>query len=102
MTVPTAIQVHEALTLLGTTADEVAAFLRTAGIHGRRCNSNECPIAEYLNAQFPGNKFAVGTSGVYWARHGLSEQHTAQPRPVWDFRGQFDKGYYPYLNKIGA
>lgn len=47
-TVPTRKWLKQLLRGLGTTADEVAATLRAAGIKGSRIDAHDCPGARYI------------------------------------------------------
>lgn len=48
-------QLRTFLDSLGSTPDEVAGSLRARGVKGSRCTGNSCPIANAIEAEFPGS-----------------------------------------------
>lgn len=93
MTVVTKDLLTERLNALGSTPDEVADTLRFAGYKGDHAPNN-CPVANYLRDQFPGEYVSVG-----WVAQ-VQNQLMMLPSPVETFVTRFDDGKYPKLETL--
>jgi hypothetical protein len=96
---------------LGTTADEIAATLRAAGVKGSRTDAHDCPGAGYIAMKareiLPATDLATVTLTADHAvigitRAGTSYYHEVKartPGPLEDFLDGFDGGDYADLAK---
>jgi hypothetical protein len=78
---------------LGSTPDEVAAALLAGGYRGRRDDTCECPVAQYLHAS-GATDATVEPDEVYLEGEG---ERVSPPESVRDFIVAFDAGHYPAL-----
>jgi hypothetical protein len=109
MTTPTPLTaqwLENLLAGLGSTADEVAATLRTAGIKGVRTDVHDCPGARYIAAKArelvtPDCQVAVTLTHELTviaitaaSPDDYQEVSASTPEAVEDFLGRFDDGQY--------
>lgn len=83
---------------LGTTPDEIAAFLEGQGIKGVPESAYNCPVATYLNQIFPENCIGVRTYASALTVDGLHEE-IEHPTAVKAFISRFDCGDYRNLRR---
>ena len=84
---------------MGSTADEVAAFLEGQGVKGWRRDGNGCPVARYLTA-INQCRYYVGTGAVSTEAGGFPYEWIVElPNPVRGFVSNFDHGSYPNLEE---
>jgi hypothetical protein len=85
-------QAIQLLNDMGTTADEVAAFLKSKGIKGRPCEATSCPVANYMVSQ------GGDPTGAVYDRYNHGADYVVEtPAPVFAFIRYFDWGKYPEL-----
>jgi len=91
------------LTLLGSTADEVAARLQAVGVRGFPTNIYECAIARYLSAVL-GADLRITTVEVSSSEVAVDRRPwwrlplvVSLPPAVRQFVGEFDAGIHPDL-----
>lgn len=77
------------------TADDVAAWLRSKGIKGRRNCGEYCPMAVLMKKEL-GTDGAVANNGFQFADMKLQ---LAFPPEIQKFIIRFDAGYYPDLEE---
>jgi hypothetical protein len=86
---------------MGNAADEIAATLRAAGIHGVRNTVRFLnPIVRYCQAHLAGNGYAVDVMQPGVMRIRLPDQLPMEiplPSPVAQFLDLFNHGAYPDL-----
>ena len=84
-------KLFEVLTVLGSSADQVADRLAAMGFTGRQSVVGDCPVARYLRE-------TVRRTAVMGAKHCLVD-NIAFPLPeaVQAFVHEFDSGAYPTL-----
>jgi hypothetical protein len=87
-------QVREALEALGNEPKIVASRLQEAGFHGKRRNSEECPIANFVNKRFELLGVEVGLDHIEYP-FGKIEL----PPVITQFVKNFDNGCYPQLQE---
>lgn len=97
-------RVPELLSELGDTAEEVAVSLLNAGCRGKRCESNDCPIANYLCKRlFEDCLIGVHATTVTTRREGDESDYFRSehrmPAPCRDFVTLFDDGFFSALDK---
>lgn len=88
-----AADVTAALELLGDTAEMVAETLVNKGIPltcDERVRAGTCPIATYLNQQFPEATWLM--AGTYAFTAGIEYARFPVPLEVYEFVRQFDRG----------
>jgi len=90
---------------LGSTGAEIAARLACEGVRGVPGDTDDCGLAVYLHAvlgpdhQVRSVKVTGDAVAVYrWRRRGIA---VPLPEPVRAFIGEFDKGRFPILVRIG-
>lgn len=94
----TDIDLERALAKLGNTRDEIAASLQVKGITGQIEENARCPIANYLNQEFPNYKSSVLLTYII-----LSDPHCKdiiiglENSPITKFVEAFDERLYPEL-----
>jgi len=91
---------------LGSTGAEIAARLACEGVRGVPGDTDDCAVAVYLHAvlgpdhQVRSVKVTGDAVAVYrWRRRGIAVH---LPEPVRAFIGEFDKGRFPILVRIGS
>jgi hypothetical protein len=88
---------------MGSTPDQVAATLRTAGVRGfRESTSFMNPVVRYLkrNLEIDGRLEALTEGNVVRLTCGETVQEAPLPVPVRDFLEGFHRGSYPDLEGV--
>ena len=88
---PTYLDVSNELRRIGRSPDELAAFLRSQSIIGRRFSRRHNPLVRYLNGCFPDADFRMAShrGTLEWSDDGYTE-HLTTPPVVTDFLWGFD------------
>lgn len=103
-------KIKELLDSLGSTPDEVAAYLAAAGIKGYKRNPCHCPLAVLVNDFAKKNNYWDGlVVETYNGDRCVIRQPDPQilgrwhvPKPVAEFAIKFDSGHYPQLDAGGS
>jgi len=100
------MNIHEYLSSLGNSANEVAESLRKQGVKGKRKSACACPILKGIYKACPNYWSGLEISGGHlradgWHYHvSLNDSQIVDPtlpQPVMNFIGNFDTGKYPDL-----
>jgi hypothetical protein len=81
---------------MGSTADEVAAFLEGQGCKGWRGTPYFCPVAQYLRLS---GLTDPSVSTIMARERHKPDSIQMLPTPVHNFVLNFDFGFYPQLDK---
>lgn len=93
MPIVLAPDIDEALSVLGTTTDDVAASLRRLEIRGLRRTPQKCPIAKYLRMR---GFEVMGSYNHFIELPGGRYGRTAEV--ITQFMKRFDEGEFPFLD----
>lgn len=88
-------QILEKLKELGDTEHTISRRLKRKQIKGIRQNTHSCPIAQFLQQEFPGKNIRVTSSTV-----DISNETACtifMPGHITDFIRSFDSGHWPSL-----
>lgn len=80
------------LDALPKSADEIAKYLKEAGVKGSKMSTANCPLANHFSAR--GVRVSVGSSILDNSTGAVLEK---SPSYVIDFISKFDNGEYPDL-----
>lgn len=97
--------VHDLLTSMGSTPDEVSDTIRRAGIRGHQYSSATCPVARYLSRELA-KRWDAPVVAYTWDRTTVCSDHgilnIPTPLPVLAFDRAFDDCKYPELIEPGV
>lgn len=91
-------RVDSKLRELGVFPSEVADALKARGIKGEKGNPTSCPIAKFLDSEFPDN-WSVGAHNARGTVEGLPVSLTL-PMGCVRFIDNFDRGRYTDLHEV--
>ena len=90
------------LTTIGNTSDDVADFMRSLAIKGRRNDETDCPLARLLLRMPEVEQVAVIDDHVYVWGDALNPIVITLPKPVAEFVTRYDARIYLDLIELPA
>jgi hypothetical protein len=94
------IKRHLAALALLKTPENIASFLRGLGFFGERREHDQCPLTSYLRSATRIACISVCAADTMHLDAETDVECIPNPKPVAQFVARFDRGCYPWLERV--